>query len=25
LIPEGWVSPLLQERYQGEMACDKLQ
>jgi hypothetical protein len=23
LIPERWGSPLVQEKYQGEMACDK--
>jgi hypothetical protein len=25
LIPEWWGSPLVQEKYQGEMACDKRQ
>jgi hypothetical protein len=25
LIPERWGSPLVQEKYQAEMACDKIQ
>jgi hypothetical protein len=24
LIPERWGSPLVQEKYQGEIACDKI-
>jgi hypothetical protein len=25
LTPEQWGSPLVQDKYQGEMACDKIQ